>query len=114
MSETTTSTNPDTLPRRWVEALRSGEYQQGQGRLRDGDSFCCLGVLCDLIDPNGWDSFRYWHYDGDVFQGMPPLDIHNRYHRYGLDFERLATLNDSGKPFEEIADYIEDNIAGGI
>ena len=33
---------------RWIAALRSGEYTQGRGQLRDGDKFCCLGVLCDL------------------------------------------------------------------
>jgi hypothetical protein len=32
----------------WVRALRSGDYMQVGGRLRDGDSFCCLGVLCNL------------------------------------------------------------------
>lgn len=33
---------------RWIEALRSGNYQQGKGHLRTGDAYCCLGVLCDL------------------------------------------------------------------
>ncbi len=33
----------------WIEALRSGEYQQGRGQLRDQKGrMCCLGVLCDL------------------------------------------------------------------
>lgn len=32
-----------------MEALRSGEYPQTQGRLRDGNGFCCLGVLVDLF-----------------------------------------------------------------
>jgi hypothetical protein len=32
----------------WVAALRSGEYKQGVQLLRQGDYFCCLGVLCDL------------------------------------------------------------------
>ena len=33
----------------WLTALRSGDYKQGQGVLRDGaDNFCCLGVLTDL------------------------------------------------------------------
>lgn len=33
----------------WVEALRSGQYKKGTGRLRPTyDSFCCLGVLCNL------------------------------------------------------------------
>ena len=48
---------PDYIPtsqrqrdhlRRWVEALRSGEYKQGTGRLRSGDEYCCLGVACDV------------------------------------------------------------------
>lgn len=29
---------------KWAAALRSGEYKQGTGRLRQGDRFCCLGV----------------------------------------------------------------------
>lgn len=33
---------------RWVAALRSGKYKQGVGFLTAEDSFCCLGVLCDL------------------------------------------------------------------
>jgi hypothetical protein len=32
----------------WLEALRSGKYKQGKRQLRDGNKFCCLGVLCDL------------------------------------------------------------------
>jgi hypothetical protein len=35
--------------RKWVEALRSGEYEQGTGRLKTRDgSYCCLGVACDI------------------------------------------------------------------
>lgn len=36
------------IAERWVAALRSGEYRQGKFVLRNGDHFCCLGVLCDL------------------------------------------------------------------
>jgi hypothetical protein len=34
----------------WVKALRSGKYKQTRFCLRDevDDSYCCLGVLCDL------------------------------------------------------------------
>lgn len=32
----------------WLEALRSGNYVQGQHTLRNGGTFCCLGVACDL------------------------------------------------------------------
>jgi hypothetical protein len=44
--------NKDTVDR-WIEALESGEYQQGYGALRqdnnEGDTYCCLGVLCDVV-----------------------------------------------------------------
>jgi hypothetical protein len=40
----------------WIKALRSGLYSQSHGVLRDKDGgFCCLGVVLDLEDPNGWD-----------------------------------------------------------
>ena len=42
--------NPNA--QKWVDALRSGEYTQGQSCLRktvEGVStFCCLGVACDI------------------------------------------------------------------
>jgi hypothetical protein len=38
---------------KWLEALRSGDYQQTRETLRkddhDGTKFCCLGVLNDLF-----------------------------------------------------------------
>lgn len=39
--------NP-AIKRKWVDALRSGEYEQGRGGLRHHDKYCCLGVLTDL------------------------------------------------------------------
>ena len=41
--------------RRWVEALESGEYEQGVGYLHDrhDNMFCCLGVACDLAYKDG-------------------------------------------------------------
>lgn len=43
--------NPE-IKKLWVEALRSGKYNQGQGGLctttPQGPVFCCLGVLCDI------------------------------------------------------------------
>lgn len=39
---------------KWVDALRSGEYKQASGVLRDdNDAFCCLGVLCDVAVKEG-------------------------------------------------------------
>ncbi|QGT54329.1 hypothetical protein b3_0085 [Synechococcus phage B3] len=42
------------IKEKWVAALRSGEYQQTTGNLRDEKGFCCLGVLTDLyLKENG-------------------------------------------------------------
>lgn len=36
--------------KRWLKALRSGEYSQTTGSLTDDEgAFCCLGVLCDIL-----------------------------------------------------------------
>lgn len=48
----------EDIKNRWVEALRSGKYKQGQNVLHQSyegqnDSFCCLGVLCDLAAKDG-------------------------------------------------------------
>lgn len=104
----------DTGPKKkWLKALRSGEYTQGVGYLRTtDDTYCCLGVLCDLTDGE-------WAEDNDeayIFQledyGELMLDLDPIYlDLFGLDDETQADLvdmNDSGSTFEEIADYIEE------
>lgn len=46
------------IARKWVDALRSGKYQQGKHRLgtvkENGDiEYCCLGVLCEVAVAEG-------------------------------------------------------------
>ena len=36
------------IMKRWVKALRSGEFKQGGGALYKDGNYCCLGVLCRL------------------------------------------------------------------
>jgi len=36
------------IKKKWMKELRSGKYKQGMAYLKDGDNFCCLGVLCDI------------------------------------------------------------------
>jgi hypothetical protein len=36
------------LKAKWLAALRSDKYQQGEGALSQDGNFCCLGVLCDI------------------------------------------------------------------
>jgi hypothetical protein len=53
---------------RFLEALRSNKYQQGEGRLKKQDHFCCLGVLSDLAVQDG---VANWEEDalvvGDIY-----------------------------------------------
>lgn len=63
------------IKQRWIDALRSGEYSQGQGCLHDSShdlingSFCCLGVLCDLyIKDNPDVAWDYTRIDEDKQQ----------------------------------------------
>lgn len=44
--------NPE-IKKRWTDALRSGNYKQTKGRLRDRQGYCCLGVLCEIAVEDG-------------------------------------------------------------
>jgi hypothetical protein len=105
------------IKQRWLAALRSGEYKQGQHALRsdDGDErrYCCLGVLCDLIDPTGWMSappgmpVPYRH---GIATGMPTYDILEPTELPSAAAQKLAQMNDDGRSFEEISNWIEVNV----
>lgn len=102
---------------RWVAALRSGDYKQGRKRLRTlEDSFCCLGVLCDVVHPDVWvkreDDDCYAIQEGNSphshFSGYIPINLADE---LGIDDSQqsvLVQMNDcKKKSFAEIADYIE-------
>lgn len=98
------------LKTKWIEALRSGNYQQGRGTLKDEEGrFCCLGVLCDVMggkwndtgdaEVNGeLQSF----YLGHAAERAAGFRLHQQ--------EKLWTMNDDRVPFSAIADYIEQNL----
>jgi len=106
----------------WAEALMSGKYAQVKGGLRRGDSFCCLGVACDLYAKDTGDGkwykrnqhirvYEFWskdcEYDHEGDTETPP-DIVRAY--YGLDTleqDDLITANDVlDLNFTEIAQLI--------
>lgn len=111
-----------TVKRQWLKALRSGEYQQGQGQLRsdEGDRYCCLGVLCDLAVKAGVVGCRHDPRLGYMY-GPYPLGASSAFLPQevvkwaGLDthspeipgHSTLSTLNDDGHSFLEIAALIE-------
>lgn len=99
---------------RWVAALRSGEYKQTQKTLRRLDnSYCCLGVLCEILETPCEARTRTYAYDDSV--DFLPNSVRiaagmnstiGQYHKDGYGFD-LATTNDDGASFAEIANIIE-------
>lgn len=93
---------------KWLEALRGGGYAQGRGQLRGkDDSYCCIGVLCDVLDPEGWKPEpNLW-----TWRGTFGFIRHQNAMEIGLPHEiesRLIHMNDKDKlSFAQIADYIE-------
>ena len=96
------------LKAKWVKALRSGRYKQGEGYLKDGDTYCCLGVLC-----------RVQGVDPELASATGTLSTSQLKPAFsgGLPLARtaaLANMNDGNlvrqHSFREIADYIEKNL----
>lgn len=102
--------NPE-LKQKWLAALRSGNYRQGQGQLHNADNqFCCLGVLCDIVDPSRWsdrDGGESYVYLGLTCISMPAESFLSDVGLTQLVADELADLNDHGATFTEIADRIE-------
>lgn len=96
------------LRSKWIAALRSGDFKQGEGQLRSADRIkhCCLGVLCVVAGiPITEDGERV---DTDTGAGYD--EIHEIIGG-GEIAQTLYRKNDSGSSFADIADYIERNIA---
>jgi len=113
---------------KWLEALRSGEYDQARGRLMrnlynayktpmdDGSlGYCCLGVACKVMNmPESFlergesldkNDFKDWFGIDPLGNPEEPAVYPYPGHR---DWVSVATLNDSDKyTFEEIADALE-------
>ena len=109
------------IKQQWINALRSGEYSQGAGHLRNLDGFCCLGVLCDIYsketgtqwepDFNGRFSLFYGesNYLPEVVKEWAGLDRQNPWVNTSEGaITELAYLNDNGTTFSEIAQMIEE------
>lgn len=107
---------------KWLKALRDGNYKQGYDRLKDGDCFCCLGVLCDLYAKEHNEEWRNdtiiaehqllpeivksW---AGLKETSPEIFIDDK------NKKALSALNDGYHvdhkyTFEEIADLIEEQL----
>jgi hypothetical protein len=111
----------------WTDALRSGKYKQGMGRLRTANNtFCCLGVLCDLAVDAGvlpapkLEAARLYAYEDLTYQdnckvSTLPEDVRkwagmntlSGYFSIDEAGDSLTQLNDRGVTFTKIADIID-------
>lgn len=122
----------EDIKERWVKALRSGDYKQGVARLNsNGEYFCCLGVLCDLYSKEfniDWISLgdskvlpldvvsnsvldyflpKYVQRWAELDSCNPNVPYEHTINGCIIGWANLASLNDSGLKFTEIADLVE-------
>lgn len=105
--------------KKWVAALRSGEYTQAKRQLRTETGMCCLGVACDLYSKETgeqWDGHKFLGEDDTL-----PLQVKEWVGLTGPEGvflgdsnmpTALSTKNDIGATFAEIADIIESQPEG--
>ena len=103
------------LKKKWIDALRSGEYKQARGALartehRDDDPtkastpMCCLGVLLHVAEGN---AYAPGLCEGELLSGKAL----SKFDLTAVAMENLASMNDTkGFGFKKIAKYIEKNL----
>jgi len=98
---------------KWVNALESGVYKKGTGRLKRGDKYCCIGVLIDIMDDIKISE------TGIEFESTIGYNHTEGYQNGGLGLDNsivrgLINLNDltnhSDKTFKNMIPYIKDLI----
>lgn len=109
------------IQRKWIDALRSGDYQQCKNYLHTNDGYCCLGVACDILKiPVEYDDDGVAYYQDEheklpasVYRQLNLIDNIGAIRAYTPHFEKpfteeaLSALNDNGYTFEKIADFME-------
>lgn len=103
------------IAEKWIAALRSGKYKQGRACLQKGDQFCCLGVLCDILEipRNGVDLNHrtcFGEFNDVSYLPREAVEISGMKNNSGAlgAFDSLVKMNDCGLNFDQIADTIEE------
>jgi len=99
------------MKKRWVKALRRGNYKQQTGVLQNQLGYCCLGVLADIETDGDW----VWNVGEQAWEISGQTDTLNTglLNKAKISDETqgdLINMNDGGESFDEIADWIEENL----
>lgn len=95
-----------TIKAKWVKALRSGRYRQAMGFLELRGSYCCLGVLCRVMKAEK-DAYGSFYWGEDEGYAVLPEALRKEVKIPPRTQGRLASMNDGGERFKDIAAYIE-------
>jgi len=102
------------VKKKWLKALRSGEYEQAQGQLKEKDKFCCLGVLCDLHAKETahiWKLEKYLENDIHLpIEVVSWAELSSNSPKYNKNSSHLTDANDRGYSFKQIANIIENQL----
>lgn len=122
------------LKAKWISALRSGEFEQGDGLLHNQseNTYCCLGVLCKVMgaefgpatvqtnDEEFPRTYNFVPHVGDKILSNGYSEELNDSLCLEIDMPdqtKLIQMNDGNielgidkHSFSEIADYIEKNL----
>ena len=105
---------PKSFMDEWLTALRSGNYDQGTGKLFYQGNYCCLGVACAISGIDDDDLVQEYIEDYiDEFRLAPKELIGNNTENNLVEELTLRNDGDMGHDqhsFDQIADWIELNI----
>ncbi len=107
---------PQKQLKKWLEALRSGEYRQDRLVLQNFKTkgYCCLGVACKVLVPN-YDKITTFDGNNILIGALPKTKFGAPKWLTEIDDDvakttgtRLSAYNDiEGFTFNEIADLLE-------
>lgn len=78
----------------WLAALRSGNFRQAKGYLRQDDNYCCLGVACEMLRD-------------EIAEKQPDVDVGWRDNDWG-SYRFSASELSSGR--YELPQYVADTL----
>jgi hypothetical protein len=115
-----------TAKRKWTKALRGGAIKQADGALKTPEgAMCCLGVLAHVCGGvTRWTRPRYERSGEWLLPVRDGVQLYRRDNRgdaeaylsdafceevglTALQMKQLASMNDAGRSFSEIADFID-------